>query len=919
MLQVRESITHLFSLGRFDDVRVDAAVGPTGVVLRYELSPLHLVSKIEFAGNTAAPGIDTGQLRRALTDRYGQSPALDRVADLTRVITDVLRERGYRHPEIHPRARVAGSSQPAALIFTIDPGPRTLIGTVDIVGIPAVTRAELLDRLGVVPGSPYQPDALNERISRYIDTRRRRGYYAAQITPTVRFDVDERLANLTLTVMPGPHVRLVFDGDPLPADKRDELVPVEREGSADEDLLEDSSNRIEEYFRAQGYRDAKAPHVRKEAGDELLITFTIHKGPQYRVDRVEVSGNASIPLVELRLALRVREDQPFSEANLDADVATVEGLYRRRGFATVKVQSGVDPAASTAGALAVPVIVRLVVNEGVRTTVGAVRIEGNTSISETTLRPLLGLQVGVPYFDAQLRADADAIQAQYLNRGYQAVTVEPQPGFSADRTEASPILRIREGPQIFVDHVLIAGNVRTSSDTIERELQVKPGDPLSPAAVNESQRRLAALGLFRRAQITELRHGDETKRDVLVTVEEAPPTTVGYGGGVEGRLRVVRRAEQGGVAAEKFEVAPRAFVEVGRRNLFGKNRSVNLSTSVSLHPKDTPFFHNAIAASGATGGYGFTEYRVLGTFREPRLLNTPADGLLTGIIEQQIRSSFNFARRSATAQLARHLTRSFSVSGAYQLQQTRLFDVSVAEADQKFIDQLFTQVRLSSFAASGIYDTRDDQVDPASGGYVSANGQLAARRIGSEVGFVKSFFTAQAFRALPHTNRVVLAGSARLGLAAGFRRDIIMTDADGNPVLDRDGRPIVQSVVQDLPEPERFFAGGDTTVRGFALDTLGRPDTLRNGFPIGGNGLVLFNAELRVPLRGGLGVVGFVDTGNVFARAADIDLGALRSAVGFGVRYKSPIGPIRVDLGFKVNRRPGEGRSAWFISFGQAF
>ena len=107
----------------------------------------------------------------------------------------------------------------------------------------------------------------------------------------------------------------------------------------------------------------------------------------------------------------------------------------------------------------------------------------------------------------------------------------------------------------------------------------------------------------------------------------------------------------------------------------------------------------------------------------------------------------------------------------------------------------------------------------------------------------------------------------------------------------------------DLPASERFFAGGDTTVRGFVLDRLGTPETLDpNGFPIGGNGLVIFNAELRLTVHRGFGVVTFVDTGNVFARTSDIDLGRLRSSVGFGLRYRSPIGPIRVDLGFKVHR-----------------
>ena len=131
--------------------------------------------------------------------------------------------------------------------------------------------------------------------------------------------------------------------------------------------------------------------------------------------------------------------------------------------------------------------------------------------------------------------------------------------------------------------------------------------------------------------------------------------------------------------------------------------------------------------------------------------------------------------------------------------------------------------------------------------------------------------------------------------------------------------------VRELPASERFFAGGDTTVRGFALDQLGTADTIgTGGFAIGGNALLIFNAELRLPVRGGLGVVGFFDAGNVFKQTSAIDLGEMRSSLGFGVRYKSPVGPIRVDVGFKTQRRAlstgvREDATAVHISLGQAF
>jgi outer membrane translocation and assembly module TamA len=180
------------------------------------------------------------------------------------------------------------------------------------------------------------------------------------------------------------------------------------------------------------------------------------------------------------------------------------------------------------------------------------------------------------------------------------------------------------------------------------------------------------------------------------------------------------------------------------------------------------------------------------------------------------------------------------------------------------------------------------------------------------------------FRLIPHAHRAVFAGSARFGLATGFPRLTVDRDANGQVILGPDGRPSMITV-RDVPASERFFAGGDTTVRGFALDQLGTPATIdKDGFPQGGEGLVIFNAEVRAPVARGLGVVGFVDSGNVFEHVSAISLVDLRGSVGFGVRYKSPIGPIRVDLGFKLHRDVNaagqrEPLTALHISLGQAF
>ena len=893
--QVRETVTHLFSLGRFEDVRADATMDNGRVALRYDLVPIHPVARLRFLGKLNAPGVDEGALRRTITDRYGVSPPLGRVADMRRLIEDALRERGYYHAVITPKADTQGDR--TTLAFTIEPGNRTLIDGITVVGRPTVPEPEFLNRLGLKKGEPYEKSALDARIEKYVAERRSRGYYEDKVEPDVDLPGDGRAANVTVTVSPGPHVRVVFTGDPLPSDKRAEFLPVEREGSVDEDLLEDAQNRIEDYFRAQGYRDAAAPHRRDQTDGELAITFDVKRGTQYRLSAPPaISGNPSIPLADFEPGLQLRNGAPFSNAHLQADVSLIEGLYHGRGFARAEVKPNVLTTPGDPGA-PVPVTVSLAVTEGVRTVVEHVSFSGNTAMDEVALRGRTALREGEPFVPAQRDVDRDAIQLAYLDLGYENATVEAASVFNADGTRVSVAFTIREGPQIFVDHVLIVGNVRTSTATIEHQLQVQSGDRFNLALITESRRRLTTLGLFRRVDIQELRHGEETTRDLLVTVEEAPPTTISVGGGLEFRSRVVLSAD-GTTAVDQLELAPRASFQIGRRNLFGKNRSADFFSSLSVHPEDA-------GQSNGTGiaGFGLAEYRLGGSFHEPRVFDTPADASVNVIFEQQIRSSFNFARRSLSADVARRFSRTVSATGSYQLQRTRLFDLKLSPEDQLLIPRLFTQFRLSSFSGSVIYDTRDDPVDPHAGESGTISAQLAGEHIWSEVGFVKSIVTGQVFRTIPHTNKIVFAANVRLGVAEGFSND------------------------GQLPPSERFFAGGDTTLRGFALDQLGvrhtplQPgDTIdQDGFATGGNGLVIFNVELRTPVFGGVSIVPFLDVGNVFANFTDLDLTELRSTPGLGLRYKSPFGPLRFDVGFKINRQTGEPLTAWFISFGQAF
>jgi outer membrane protein insertion porin family len=922
MREVRDTLSHLTSLNRFEDVQVFQEPAGSGIRLRYVLFPLHPVDRMDFRGTL---GLPEDELRRVFTERFGAAPSAARVDEVAEALRAFYRDRGYASAQVTPRIEPTHNPDRATMAFDINAGARASIGRVDVDEVDG-SGQRVLGGVPIAVGAPFDNDAILRALDRYVATLHSRGFYEARATHTVGFAPDGA-AIVRISIDRGPMIAIAFAGDPLPEADRERLVPVRAEGSADEDLLEDANAAIEEYLQGRGYRDAVVEYARTDGETAVTITYKIARGPRYVVDTVALTGNTAVPTMDLVELLQVEAGEPYVQAAAGAGAAAIRNAYRARGFTRADVRTTVTELPredDAAPGVDRHVDVRYAVTEGPRTLVGSVAFQGNTALGEPQLRAVMTTAADRPYSEGEIAADRDRIDLEYRNRGYEAIVVTPVIALVDNGTRADIRFDITEGPQVIVDHVIIVGNQRTSTETIEREVQLKPGQPLGYAARIETQQRLAALGLFRRVAVDELRLGGGERRDVLIQVEEAPPTTIGYGGGVEGGTRL-RPTGDGGQAEERFEVAPRGFLEISRRNLWGKNRAVTLFTRVSLRSRDIVLSANGIRLEQpAESSYGFNEYRVVGTFREPRLFDTRADGLVTGILDQAIRSSFNFVRREARAEAGVRFSTRYSVAGRYSYEHTRLFDERFTEEEKPLIDRLFPQVRLSKFSGSFIRDTRNDVIDPDGGTFVIFDSELAPRLVGSEVGFIRTFLQGFAYYRVPAPRRTVLAFGARLGLAHGFRRTVVREGPEGDPILGGNGQPIVD-VVQDLPASERFFAGGDTTVRGFSLDRLGSDATISpTGFPTGGNGLVVLNGELRATLIGSFGAVAFLDAGNVFLRATDLDFGQLRAAAGFGVRYQSPVGPIRIDLGFKLDRRelsPGrlERRSVLHISLGQAF
>jgi len=909
MSSVRETIVHAMGMGRFLDVRVSAFEAGEAARVEIELVPLRDVRRIVFAGDL---GLSERTLRATVVDRFGATPAAGRAAEIAGAIQELLNDRGYLRATAQPRARGEADADTGDLVFDVIAGARARVRS--IIFRPAEGEAvrSLRDRLNISPGAGYDPAELRKQLASYTDTLRARNYLEARAVQEEKQSERGDTVDLMITLTRGPLVTVEFTGDPLPPKRIADLVPVAREASVDRDLLEDSERRIEEYLGAQGYRDADANFEPIPSGDQLLVRFTVRNGPLYRVSGVVFEGTTLDPEVHLRPLIGLVVGQPFMQARLAADVNALRAEYQRRGFGDARIVPTLTDVPGQRTAREAPVIVTLTVAEGPCTYVTTIDMTGNTAVSDSEVRALLTTRGDAPLVVSTVVADRDRILEEYLNRGYRLARVAPAITYADDRTGASVRFTIHEGPEIIVDHVLVVGNDRIGDATIRREVMLQPGQPLGLKAITDSQRRLAALGLFRRVTIAELQHGSDYLRDVLVTVEESPATSIGYGGGVE-----FQRVDQ--IA----EFAPRGFFEVGRRNLWGKNRSVNLFSRISLRRR-TETVAPADVLPATEQQQTNLEYRVIGSYRDPKVAGSSADLQVALAFEQGSQTSYSFRRRSARVNLSKPYGPWWSLIGQYSIQRNIIYEDRINIVDRPLIDRVLPEVRIGSVSASGVRNTRDDVFDPGKGALIALNGELALRLLGSEVGFAKTLLQGFIYRQLPSSRRIVLAGGARLGLGTGFPRDIPLTDPNGDPILDSNGNPLTVPV-RDLQASERFFAGGDTTVRGFQRDRLGRPDTLdSDGTPKGGHAEVILNGEARIALSRKFGVVGFIDAGNVFAVVNDVSLGDLRAGAGFGFRYNSKVGPIRFDFGFKLGtlqtyRTNSEDRFALHISIGQAF
>lgn len=434
-------------------------------------------------------------------------------------------------------------------------------------------------------------------------------------------------------------------------------------------------------------------------------------------------------------------------------------------------------------------------------------------------------------------------------------SVRVQPRLEPRETDLDLVLRMVEGQQQFVGDVVFTGLRRTKEATVRRVLPFKPGDPLDPRKLTLLERRLLDLDVFRRAAATA---SSDERATITVELREQGPYALQYD--------VRHNSEEGFSALLDAEVG----------NIGG--------TALALGAR-------------VRGGADIRETR--GSLHLPALGRSAE---ITGSVFRQD-EDFELVNEQGPLLPLRPTFPDTERQEGFEIQHSRAAPLKwdfLLGYRYKRIASLERDFRqdLSSIQASAVRETRDSTLDAREGMFLSLSVELGPELIGSDFSFFKT--TAQAFVARPVGDSLTWAQGLRIGFANGLDEQIAFQTA-------LFGR-----------STEGFRAGGANSLRGFATDSVGPPGPIQ-GISRGGEALLVLNQEIRYRHPLGIGLAAFYDGGNVYADAKDLWTFKLRHSLGAGIRYDSPVGLLRVDFGFPLNKRPGDRSFQWFFSLGQAF
>ena len=955
--KIAESLRALYRLGDYADLQ--AAVTPVadGVRVDFVVRENLFFNEVRIEGLTAPPSDASAAAAMQLT--LGQAYRRAVVDEALERLRETLRDEGLYQAEVSAEAVPHEETHQVDIVVHVKPGQRARVGAIHLTNGTEYREAEILSRLRMKAGSEITSAKLQRGTGRIRKYLVKKGHLSGRAA--VRrgnYDAAKNTIPLELEVTEGPRVKVTIEGAKFSGGELKKLIPIYQEGAVDADLLEEGKRNVRERLERLGYFDADVnyktdTHEVKSSRSaaqttEETITFTVERGAKHKLIGIEITGNKYFDTELLRSRLQIfggafGSAGRFSRRLVDSDAQSMRSLYQANGFLDAKVEPQTeDNYKGKEGDL----FIRFVVQEGKQTLVASLSIGGNRAFKEEELLGVIASTSGQPYSDFNVTTDRDNILALYFNEGFpeasftstaELVSAGPgaqkadAPGSAAalqengkkEQKEKDPktsieqaekvrlVYHIQEGPQTRVRRILIGGYQHTRLGVIHREVHIKPKEPLREGDVVESQRRLYNLGVFNRVTIEPQNpNGTSPEKDIAVLVEEAKRYTVAYGGGFE----VQRLGSTTSPTASQIEAAPRGILEVSKLNLTGRGDSLSFKLRGST-----------------LQGRALLGYSAPNTFADPHFsFQATAFAEKTRDI-----NTFTEERYEGSVQLTDQVTPLTTLLYRYTFRHVIVSNLNILSDAIPLYNQ---PTLVSGFGVTWFRDSRDNPADASKGSFNSADFSDADTKLGSSASFMRFFLQNSTY--YPIKRRFSFARSTRFGFLVPYRDTVSLSFPPPTPGECLPGTVPTGPTPTIIPLPERFFAGGGTSLRGFALNQAGPRDAC-SGFPVGGQAMLILNQEFRFPMRlpfigTALGGAIFYDGGNVYSRLSQIsfrsmlpsptftltnpalppgptnlpvcatnctnELNYFAHTIGLGLRYKTPVGPIRIDLGYQLNR-----------------
>ncbi|NTV80552.1 MAG: BamA/TamA family outer membrane protein [Candidatus Aminicenantes bacterium] len=777
--------------------------------------------------------------------------------------------------------RKSGAST-ADIVFRTTDWKSFRVGGIEVEWKAEISERTLLKTLKTKVGDLYVPSRFVADLESLSAGLAKSGYRRADVRLAGEsFDEKNRRVDLQVEILPQEKITIVVNGVKVPLRI---LEPIWEERVFEQWGLTEGEARVLNYLRRQGYLFATVRSRVEKPSGEIRIIHDVTHGDKYKIVGVDFRGNAAYSTLDLKNRLAVREGVPlFSFLRYDRLFTIpreVESFYKENGFADIQVR--LELVRENAGVKAV-----FDVREGPRTTVEVIRIDGASLIPAAELARGLVSREGGPFFAPNVQRDVGQIEAIYLNRGFRGSEVAARVERPADG-RVSLVYEITEGTPVTVRDVFVTGSRTTRNRVIQREIRVDKGGVADFSLVQDTKRRLENLGIFSEVRVDEIQTGpgDEV---VVVTVREGEKHYVGLGLGFESEDPITAS-----LASWPGNPLPRGSAEYIRNNVFGLGAQVGILGQIAL------------------GAKGVRELRTVASWSQPHLLGLPIPTTILVWAEREARDwgpegsdlESSLDRRGISFNAVKALSRSRLLLGSLSVTRTSLKNVDLTNLPEN-IDRRFLPYSAALVSLSMSWERRDDTLNPTRGYFLSAVGEVGLPVFGKgstqpgqedpnpQSDYQKIFLKGQLYK--PITSGLNLGVTARLGLGNGLRN-----------------------------LPEFFFAGGSNTFRGEEFELLGPfdPTTLK---PFGGAAVFLVNTELTFPVFPSwkaLRLASFLDLGNVYATLGEFRPFDLQGAAGAGIRYRTPLGPVRVEIAWKLwgyDVQDRRGRPLIFLTIGNIF